>query len=340
MVNTYTSGWQTVDRGDVTTHNPQSSVSTSDEISVVSAEVQWEGINGSKQTKTEDSSSPWGPYTTSKSPSATSPYTFENHDDDPNITGDEVETKIELTITNTGNHDRSFEAFYDHNNSGSWTEFTETDFTPTILSPNESITMGQTETRSIGGTYYHPPDVEFKINQGSANDAPNENVPMDIEASVTYTSYEYTTTTTYTTDPRVTRDVTGESGGITLDDGEQSQWYTLSGLTADDEEFYHSIDGSKTARFRFRFDWETVYPTPSHGMVGFYDSSADAWHEVIVATPTDANLQHNHITIYNASEDSWGALDVVDVSNDLALEQYAFYDSDAGWLAPRKYQTQ
>ena len=43
--------------------------------------------------------------------------------------------------------------------------------------------------------------------------------------------------------------------------------------------------------------------------------------------------------VFNDEQDEWGALDVVDLSNENAIEAFQFYDEDAGWLAPRQFNT-
>jgi len=61
---------------------------------------------------------------------------------------------------------------------------------------------------------------------------------------------------------------------------------------------------------------------------------------------TDVNsnsLEYNHVTIYNEDVDDWGALDVIESPVDdpppEAINAFRFYDADAGWLAPREYDT-
>jgi len=44
-------------------------------------------------------------------------------------------------------------------------------------------------------------------------------------------------------------------------------------------------------------------------------------------------------TVEDASTGNWGALDVVPLTNEDAIDQFAFYDSDVGWLAPREQST-
>jgi len=167
----------------------------------------------------------------------------------------------------------------------------------------------------------------------TSND-PNTTVEVEIK-----TVGEDTTTFTDTRNPSVSGDISASYTSGDIADGVTTNFISLSGLTADSETFEHTIDGSGEARFRFRFSFEKILPDPTNGTVAFADTSKGVFHEVAVADPTDDALDYNHVQIYNASTDNWGALDVVNVSDTDALEQFAFYDSNAGWLAPRERST-
>jgi len=127
--------------------------------------------------------------------------------------------------------------------------------------------------------------------------------------------------------------------GTVLNDNELSQWKELNGVTREEQVFTHSIEGSGLAEFRFRFDWEYLTPEPTFGTTGLYDESAGVWREVAVANEEDSALQYTHVQVFNDEQDEWGALDVVDLSNENAIEAFQFYDEDAGWLAPRQFNT-
>lgn len=127
--------------------------------------------------------------------------------------------------------------------------------------------------------------------------------------------------------------------GLVLDDNQLSDFTSITGVTRDTQEFVHSIDGSGKAEFRLRFSWDYLTPEPTVGTTGFYDESADVWREVAVADTEDSALQYTHVQVYNNSSDEWGALDVVDLSNENALEAFQFYDEDVGWVAPRQFNT-
>lgn len=125
--------------------------------------------------------------------------------------------------------------------------------------------------------------------------------------------------------------------GTTLSDNELSDWKELNGITRTEQTFTHKIGGTGKAEFRWRFTWEFDTPQPRNGTTGFYDNSADVWREAAVANPDDESLEYNHIIIYNNTESEWGALDVVDISNENAIESHQFYDDKNGWLAPREF---
>ena len=127
--------------------------------------------------------------------------------------------------------------------------------------------------------------------------------------------------------------------GTVLNDNELSQWKELTGVTRDEQVFTHSIEGSGLAEFRFRFDWEYLTPEPTLGTTGLYDDSAGVWREVAVADEEDSALQYTHVQVFNDEQDEWGALDVVDLSNENAIDAFQFYDEDEGWLAPRQFNT-
>jgi len=178
------------------------------------------------------------------------------------------------------------------------------------------------------------------FSQQSGSESITSNDPNDtVKVKIKTVGEGTTTTLTDTRNPSVSGDVSASytSGDIT--DGVTTNFISLSGLTADPETFEHTIGGSGEARFRFRFSFEKILPDPTNGTVAFADTSKGVFHEVAVADPTDSALDYNHVQIYNESTGNWGALDVVNVTDADALEQFAFYDSDAGWLAPRAQST-
>lgn len=126
--------------------------------------------------------------------------------------------------------------------------------------------------------------------------------------------------------------------GESLTDGELSEWKELSGFDRTEQTLTHQISGSGLAEFRVRFTWVFATAQPTNGTVGFRDDSDGVWREVAVAEEDDDVLQYSHVQVYNDDTNSWGALDVVDITNEAAIESHQFYDEDVGWLAPREYQ--
>lgn len=127
--------------------------------------------------------------------------------------------------------------------------------------------------------------------------------------------------------------------GTTLNDDELSSWRELSGLQRTEQTLTHIIGGSEKAEFRIRFSWSFLTPEPTYGTTGFRDNSSGVWREAAVAKSEDDALQYNHVQVYHDGENEWGALDVVDVTNENAIDSHQFYDEDAGWLAPREFNT-
>lgn len=148
-----------------------------------------------------------------------------------------------------------------------------------------------------------------------------------------------TTSIEDTKDPRVTRDVDGDSGSVTLDDGERSSWYSLSGLDPNREEFYHDIDGSGEARFRFRFDWEKIFPDVVK-QLRVYDADSDATRLVALADPSDSQLKYNAIRGHVSQAGQVLAVDVTDDPSDpSAISSHRLYHPVHGTLYPRYYDT-
>jgi hypothetical protein len=124
-----------------------------------------------------------------------------------------------------------------------------------------------------------------------------------------------------------------------LNNNEITPWVDLSGFTSGEQQLTHSVEESGKVDFRIRFNWVFETPEPIYGRTGFYDESAGVWRECVVTDVNSNSLEYNHVTVYNDDKEDWGALDVVDTTNSAAIEAFAFYDEDAGWLAPREYNT-
>lgn len=178
------------------------------------------------------------------------------------------------------------------------------------------------------------------FSQQSGSESITSSSPSEtVEVEITTIGEDISSTPEDTRNPSVSGDVSASYTNGDIGDGNTTSFISLSGLTADPETFSHSIGGSGEARFRFRFDFEEILPDPTNGTVAFADTSAGVFREAVVADPSDPGLRYNHVQIYNASTGNWGALDVVPLTDEDAIEQFAFYDTDAGWLAPREQST-
>lgn len=142
--------------------------------------------------------------------------------------------------------------------------------------------------------------------------------------------------TTSTQDPRVARDVSADTGSLTLNDGEQSAWYQLDGLDATPEEFYHDISGSNEARFRFRFDWEETFPDVLLE-ARISDVGSDTTYKVALADPSDSQLEYDAVRV--AVGGTIYALDVAKSADSSTVDTHRFYHPTHGELRPRYFDT-
>lgn len=303
MAQTYTSQWFAVSNGDITTHNPQSLVPTGKDIRILDAEVQWEGV-------------------------------------------DTVTTKTKSNSVS----DVDYFRFTGCANLVSWPTMpsSDTSFISQTLSANgEFIPDTQTDSDSGQGNIQSDPHdfvSEIQVDNFSVSKSFGSYAEGTVTACPGGGSFasgvNCTATTKYeltlhTTDPRVTRDVTGESN-TTLSDSKTSDWYSLSGLAPDSEEFYHDIDGSGKARFRFRFDWERAYPD-AIAELRIDDVDFEITHRVALADPGDNQLVHNSIRV--SVDGQVLAVDVVPPSDDDAIDSHRLHHPVDGILCPRAFGT-
>jgi hypothetical protein len=152
--------------------------------------------------------------------------------------------------------------------------------------------------------------------------------------SYTHSAWK-TSTTKSTQDPFVTRDVDASYTG-TLSDGEWSTWQSMTGLVEGTNEFYHNISGSEEAYFEFEYTYEETYPTVQK-QFRLYDEDQNAIHKVALADPSDSQLDYNHHRY--ALNDTVYALDVVDPSDENAIDWVKWYHPTHGEYCPRAYDT-
>ena len=143
--------------------------------------------------------------------------------------------------------------------------------------------------------------------------------------------------TTYsTTDPFVTRDVDGAyTGEVT--DGTWTAWQSLSGLVEGVNEFYHNISGSNEANFEFRYDWEYRHPESVGGSLSIGSRDGTQIHRVALADTSSSRLDYNHVRVLVGG--TVYAVDVVDPTDENAIEWFRIGTPNYGIVCPRAYQT-
>lgn len=328
MAQTYRTQWFSVADGDSQTLNPETLVG--DDILINSAQARWEGVDTEITTTDE----------IQKSTEADSRSDLPISQSNSIPSGaDNVELAGSLGVISTESGSGSVTAKLDFTLDYDGDGIGEDVQTASIDGNN---TSGETYGFSDGITEFF---VETKDGYTGDVAIQSDSDIYDVseanfrDAEVFVRWDESTTTTESTTNPEISGDVTADSGSITLNDGETSNWYTASGLEPNSETFTHSIDGSYEAQFQLEFTYEPDIPDPVNGTVALYDSSAGVWRECAVADPSDVSLDYNHVSVYNSTTSNWGALDVVDVTNSDAITSHQFYDSTVGWLAAREYST-
>jgi len=316
MTQTYTTQWFSVSNGDITTHNPQELAGGGDEITVSNAEIQWKGINGSD--------------TDFESSERNNDTGFVNVSDEKTISLDilspDFNEDIESSFAVQGAKELATpDVTIDWTVDAPWGDFSGTNtFTSSGLGPDDVFVED-----TVSGNYSGD-DVSITVTVTSGQTAV-------IKLFTTIESESTSSTTTYTTSPRVTRDVSADSNSGTLNDGETTNWTSLSGLEASgNQEFYHDINGSGEARFRFRFDWEYTFPTALK-QLRVKDTNDNTTHKVSLADPSDSQLDYN--SFRTAIDGTTYAIDVVDPSDPSAIKTHRMYHPVDGIVCPRSYDT-
>ena len=313
MPETYTTSWQSVSNGDITTHDPQSLVPTDKQIRILSAEVQWEGITTSStspnyQTNTNRPSADISNYSSgfSQSLSTSFPSVPNGYNYFINTISANIHTNGSVNGVNYL-YEIDGDRVIDGGSGTNGPIFSE-------------------RTNYVGS------DVTIIVSADSVDSASY----LEIDAPVRTTGSKTTTTYDDTEDPRVTRDVLGESGGITLNDNERSTWYTLDSLDPNEEEFYHDINGSDEAYFRFRFEWEKTFPDALK-QLRVYDVDDEAYKFVALADPSDPQLVSNAMRV--SVNGTTYAVDVTDVDDPSAITSHRGSIPSDGTLAFREYDS-
>lgn len=176
-------------------------------------------------------------------PSPSSGYAFQEH-------------TVEITVENTTSTDKDISVPYQ-------TPWTSGDISINLNAGGVYTVTETSNTNYAGDTV-------------SADGEIGEGIKITVTAQTDAT--KDTTTTEQTENPSVGGDVSASYSG-TLSDGEWSPWQSLSGLTANQSNtFSHSISGSGSAEFRFRYTWEyivadAVYPIEYHVNGTTYESA-------------------------------------------------------------------
>lgn len=332
MPQTYTTQWFTVSNGDVTTHNPQSLVETTNDIRLLDAEIQWEGVSETESVSVTD--------ITGGTAISLPPYpdSFVYTQSFPTTSGTFTDHTVNFLFDTPFNQENTTLVEVDYT-----LEFYDNDGVKRrSISQSQDIEVGKS-----GGTYSGIENIQYDgrsdgygkliIDQltysGSRPD--DEKLYLGLQ-TITGTTQSQTVNTT---DPRVSRDVSGDATGITLADGEVSSWYSLSGLDPNLEEFRHEISGSNTSRFRFRFEWERKTPKPIK-QLRVYDEDADTVRRVALADPLDTQLQYNTVRCYVQAAGQVLAVDMIDDPSDPnAVSSHRLYHPVHGTLYPRYYDT-
>lgn len=311
MAQTYTTQWFNVSNGDVTTHNPQTLAPTSKQIRIVNAEIQWEGVD----TQVEEETTSFESVDSTAAEPSDLPISVST-----TIPSDGYNTELFANLL-LFSGDAQAQAVFDTNGDGIGEN------TSTLNADSNASARDTPGTGSCGVTVNNYSD--------SDGDADFNDVTVQI-------SWEEPTTeivTKSTQDPRVTRDVSADSGTLTLNDGEQSSWYQLDGLAPNAEEFYHDISGSREARFRFRFDWENIFPD-AVTQLRVYDEDTDTTRLVALADPSDSQLDYTAIRSYVQQAGQTLVVDVVDDPTDVnAIASHRIYHPVHGTLYLRAFDS-
>lgn len=298
---TYTTSWEAVSDGQSNVYNTDT-LTGEDTTNIHNAEVQWEGVSTTSEETTTYSNSNAVTYTSGgDSISVSYP-----------SNGNPVRARGTVETSSGSNSYDNADA--DLDNGEDINSYTFDINPPTDYGFTNSIVFGTPSSASV--TLY----------------AGNNTYDIIVTAE----SEETSTVTKKTETPSVGGDVSA-SGPTSLNDGDTSSWYALSGLSAGvDETFNFSINGSNEARFRFRFDYDPPTASPTYGTYSV--QYGGTWYEIAIADPTDSQLQTDEVQIY--SNGSWGVLDLVPASysDPYTVDFIRFYNGTE-WLKARVYNT-
>lgn len=306
MDGTHTTGWYSAGNGDEKVHNPSDLVGSG--VYVNSASIQWRGVDAEVTNRLYDVNGdsnvqrPISDQTVLYAYYPSPQYDFSQH---------VIEVDAYNPSTNNNDLTITLESGDQHGNS---------DTTTVTLSPGE---YHDGSTWPYGDPVIHV-DTNYSGDETFLKVSYDENsveYKPDASLYVKTSSRGSETNVESTTDPKVSNDVSADSGGITLNDGEKSSWFNLSGLGPDDETFYHDIDGSYQTDYRFEFDWE--YATPEAVATKKFSVNGTDY-QVALADPSDNALDYNFWRV-KTGQNGILAYDVVDPSDSDALQRYIYH---------------
>lgn len=305
---TYTTSWESVSDGQSNTYNPESLVGE-DIGEIQSAQVQWEGVDGSETQTAENKNSSSGThFSDGGSVSTTYPpvpdgYDFDGHE----FSNGRLENNGDTDLTGDVDIDNAEEV-------NTWNDLT--------------IESGSSATLPSSPDYGNYVGSSYTLTAYFGNNT--------INIEVTAYTQGKRTVTVHTEDPSVGGDVSA-GGPNSLNDGEQSSWYDMTGLVADtDQTFNFSINGSNEARFRFEFEYTLPTADPTYGTLAV--QYGGTWYEIAVAEETDSQLETDSVRIN--VDGNWGVLDMVPdtYSDEYTVDHIRIWDG-AQWLKARAYNT-
>jgi hypothetical protein len=332
---TYTSNTLNVTDGEITEHD----TSKDDDINILSAECRWHGVETSESVPA--SSSDERSYNDNA---------FAYYQDNEDI------WFSEQTPSLTGN-EQTFDKtayFINWENLGIDVDHYEADVELEVYDNNDNLVDSKTGTVDFAGAKvsdtpasfnsYPPVKIEYTTFHPDYyvrgrfwdNSSPSTKGSGSESANLQVGVINYYTEVSHTVDPFVTRDVDGSYSG-NIDGGTWSPWVTLNGLAANENnEFYHNISGSNEADYEFTYDWDYQFPT-AQKQFRLYDEDQNTIHKVALADPSDSLLNYNHHRY--ALNGTVYALDVVDPSDENAIDWVKWYHPTHGEYCPRAYDT-
>lgn len=242
-------------------------------------------------------------YVADSIPSAPSGYTFDHHD-------------ASVTWENTGGQQVTVDIKWEF----PWFGYG---------AKTSSVTLNSGETHQESGSY--STDMSGMDAWG---DITNNTTNIDVIVETSSTGTDDTTTTYHTENPEVQNDVNASYTG-TLSDGEWTSWIDMTGLAEGVNYMDHRIGGSNEAVFQFEYTYEKKTATRL-GRVTVYNDNTNSKIDLPLVDPGDSLLDYNVWHVYNHTDGTTYAVDVVDPSDQYATNS-TFFHPTHGKLAVNEY---